>query len=168
MRDANDARYWLTWAGSELRGPGEAPTAAVARELGVSERTVRHWHQANQAPPYAVRALFLLVNGMSPAAADTWRGWTFRRDGARFALAGPDGSTWLPDDLYRFADTHAHLRCLQEALRPGSQLRWEAPGAGARNAWPGGSVPTWFQLEDALRAVIDDAMRRATYRGAAA
>lgn len=167
MRDREPFAYWITWGAAQLRRDDgdESDAELVAELLGVSPRAVRHWRASNEPPPWALRTLMLLVDGISPAAAETWRGWRFQRRGPVSLLCGPDGSTWLPDTLYRYADTQAHVRCLQEQLRPGSQLRWEAAGEGRRNAWPGGGVPTWLQLEEALRGVVDDAMRRRAYAG---
>lgn len=152
MQAREDFGSWIDWAGG---------TAQVQQLLGVSTRTVRHWRTAGTAPPWALRAIMLLATGIAPAPATTWHGWRFQADGPRWHLAGPDGSTWLPDDLYRFRDTHDHLRCLQEQLRPGAQLTWQAAGSGHRSTWPGGGAPSWRQLEDALRGVIEDVMRRA-------
>lgn len=160
MREREDFGYWLTWAGARLRDGAGSETQRVADLLGVSERTVRGWRQANHAPPWALRSLMLLVPGIAPWAAPTWPGWQFVDRGGRAFLCGPEGSQWLPDDLYRYQDTRDHVRSLQAHVAPGAQLRWEAPGTGRRNAWPGGTAPAWSVLETALRGIVEDAMRR--------
>lgn len=161
MRERDDVRGWLDWAGAEMRRyTGDSNAEVIAELLGVAPRTVRAWHQANDAPRWAVRVLLMLTTGLAPHAASSWPGWRFVRDGSRSLLAGPDGSTWTPDCLMRYRDTADHLRCLQERVQPGAQLSWSAPGSGRRNVWPGGVVPAWAQLEDALRGVVQDELRR--------
>lgn len=163
MRDREPFAYWITWGAAQLRrGNDESDAEIIGELLGVSPRTVRHWRATNAPPQWAVRVLMLLVDGIAPAIRDTWHGWRFARLDGRWFLVGPDGSQWLPDDLYRYRDAQAHVRCLQEQIRPGAQLTWTAPGGG-RSEWPGGAAPTWMQLEAALSNVVEDALRRRAY-----
>jgi hypothetical protein len=159
MRDSLDARYWITWAGAALRRePGEADTAAIAAALRISDRTVRHWRATNELPPWALTVLMQIVTGL-PTYATNWSGWRFKPAPGGAVLGGPNGQEWTPADLVRNRETFAHLRTLQRCLEPGAQLAWQAPSVGQRSTWPGESVPTWQQLEAALRAVVDDVLR---------
>lgn len=159
MRDSLDTRYWVTWAGAALRRPGMTDTAAIADATGIAERTVRNWKHTNRAPAWALRVLMQVVTGL-PTFATNWHGWRFKPAPGGAVLGGPQGQEWTPADLERHGELYARVRTLENAVAPGSQLRWEAPGTGARNVWPGGSLPTWLQLEDALRHVIRDEHHR--------
>jgi len=160
MRDSLDTRYWVTWAGAALRRPGLTDTAAIADATGIAERTVRNWKHTNRAPAWALRMLMQTVTGI-PAFASNWAGWRFKPAPSGGAiLGGPQGQEWTPEELAQVGERLARLRALDAATAPGSQLRWEAPGTGLRNVWPGDGVPTWLQLEDALRNVLRDEAHR--------
>lgn len=168
MRDTLDCRYWITWSGAALRrSSDECDADAVGHALGVAPRTVRAWRARNQAPAWALRAMMQAVSGL-PAYAENWSGWRFKPGAGGAILGGPDGSEWTPEDLTRYRDALDRAARLEDRLAPGSQLVWLAPGAGRRNAWPGGVVPSWQQLEQALRAVVDDVARSRGYLMAAA
>lgn len=160
MRDSLDVRYWITWAGAALRRQARvSDTEAIAEALGVAERTVRHWRAQNAAPPWALRVLMHTVTGI-PTYAENWNGWRFKPAPGGAVLGGPAGEEWTPADLAHVRTSYARLRALETAIAPGAQLTWTAPGTGRRTTWPGGETPTWAQLEEALRGVVDDAMRR--------
>lgn len=159
MRDASDIRHWITWSGSALRrSSDESDADAIGAALGVSPRTVRAWRARNAAPPWALRAMMQAVSGL-PAYAENWSGWRFKPGPGGAILGGPDGSEWVPADLARYRDALERADALERRLSPGSQLVWMAPGAGRRQAWPGGVAPSWQQLEDALRGVLESASR---------
>ncbi len=159
MRDSLDARYWITWAGAALRRvPGTTDTANIAAALDIAERTVRHWKTRNAMPAWALRFLMQTVTGI-PTYAANWEGWTFKPSPAGAVLGGPTGQEWTPADLQAFGNAYARLRALEAAQAPGSQLTW-VPAAYGRIAWPGDAPPTWQQLEQALRGVLDDVLHR--------
>lgn len=162
MRDSLDCRYWLTWGAAKLRrAPDAGETETVADALGVSARTVRHWRAENRAPEWALRALMMATNGVAPWVSDAWPGWRFASEAGELMLYAPDGSRgWSQGDLLRHRDQMSRLRSIEATLQPGAQLAWLAPGSGRRTLWPGGEVPTWAQLEEALRAVVSDVVRR--------
>ena len=161
MDAARDFRYWLTWAAAVRRKTvDEAPAATIAAELRVSARTVRRWERLNRAPPWAVQVLMMLADGVPIGAGDEWVQWRFVRHRGRVQLCGPDGSTWSPGDLLAYGTTWR--RGLELELRqaaPGSQLTWMPASASTRREWPG-AVPTWSQLEEALRHVLEDQVRQ--------
>lgn len=167
MRDSLDCRYWLTWAAARLRRSlGACETETIADALGVTARTVRHWRATNRAPEWAMRALMMCTSGIAPWVADRWPGWRFAHEAGELRLYAPDGSRgWSQSDLIRHRDEISRLRSFEAALQPGSQLTWSAPGTGRRNVWPGGEVPTWSQLEQALRIVIAEEAHRARLTG---
>lgn len=155
MRDSLDARYWITWGGAALRRQaGVSDVATIASAFDIAERTVRHWKATNAMPAWALRFLMQTVHGI-PAYADNWSGWVFKPTPAGAVLGGPQGQEWTPAELSHVALAYSRLRALEATQAPGAQLAWLAPSPG-RTTWPGGDVPAWTQLVDALRAALDD------------
>lgn len=159
MQTARNTNYWLTWGAAALRnGPDQPDSRILADALGVSPRTVRHWKQTGRAPAWVIRILMMLVNGV-PAYAQNWTGYRFQRTDQGAALVAPNGAEFSPEELAEVTATRASLRKMSAAIAPGAQLKWEAPSPG-RASYPGAAVPTWRQLEDALRVVVADVLEQ--------
>lgn len=160
MDAARDFRYWLKWAAAARRTTvNEAPATTIGRELRVHPRTIRRWEAENRAPGWALQVLMMLADGVPIGAGAEWSGWRFARQSDAVRLVGPDGHAWSPDELLAYRTTCTRARELERRLEGPAQLTW-LPLAGGRASWPGGAVPSWLQLEQALRDVVDDQVRR--------
>lgn len=167
----HDFSFWVKWAAAALRDDLHEPEATtIARHLRVSARTARRWIADNRGPPWATRALMAIASGLPTMALEDWHGWSFRRVNGAVRLRGPRGEDFGPEDLAQAGETHRRLAEHERRALAPAQLTWipiEAPRRAVwASGWPGGSVPTWAQLEHALRSVIAEQTYLERWRGA--